>query len=608
MKKIPKSFEDFNVELEKKVDAMMTIEPADKTEPVQPKKTLMQKIRRSRVTVLDNDSELDAAVSEIEQKEDTASSNDLPPLDETKKPKSVSKKKHSGLVKKIWLGFILAIVALVLIIILGYFFYHPSFQITLKDSQNGSLISAGKVIVNGHTYQSNSEGLVNAVLKLGPNKITVSKNYYKNFNQSFWEFFGSKNVTYSIYATGRIVNFKIINYVDLSPVVGATISFNNAQAITASDGTANLIVPTGSNSVTVAISGSGFNSAKDTFSLSGGSNEQFKLVPSGSIYYVSNANGFDVMSSNLDGSNEQTVLSGSGSENLGTEALYASPDWSYLVLRSTRNSSTQEGLYIINTSNDNFTEFDSNNTYTPIGWYGHNFLYLVTSGSSSVAGYEQIKAYNALTNEISLIDSSSVSGSASNYAYQSFANFIIIANNLFYSSVYTSLGAPDLSTLSDSVNSVNLTSLNKTVALNVPASGVSSIQLNRSAVNSFGVTILNSSAPTQYYSYNPNNQSITTSSTGVLAGSFSNFFLSPGGNYYWQQGSSSSSNVYSYSLSSPTPKLLGSTSKKLIGLYNNYFIFDDSGSLFISGISNLTTPAAIVNSSTGNVVGTHYEF
>ncbi len=605
MKKIPKSFEDFNVELEKKVDAMMTLEPSPKAEAVVPAKlSIREKLKRSRITVLDNDSELDAAVSEIEQKEDSGSDEDMPPLDETKKPKKTKKNKTGRLSKKVWLGVLFFILGLIAIAAAAYFFYHPGLQITLKDSQNGSLISAAAVEVNGKTYQSDSSGVVQAKLKIGPNKITIAKKYYQNFKSSFWEFFGSKSLTYSLVATGRIVDFKILNYVDRSPVVGASITYDSTKALTASDGTANLIVPTGSNNVTVSISAPGYNDAKETFSINGTSIKQFTLVPSGSLYYVSNANGFDVMSSNLDGSNEQTVLSGSGSENLGTEALYASPDWSYLVLRSTRNSATQEGLYIINTSNNNFTEFDSNNTYTPIGWYGHNFLYLVTSGSSSVAGYQQIKAYNALTNEISLIDSSTVSGSGSSYAYQVFSNFNIIASNLFYSAFYTSVGSPDLSSVNDSVNSVNLSTLNKTVALSLPAANLTSISLIRSAINSFGVTVESSAVANQYYSYNPNNQTITSSSSATSVGNFSNFFLTPSGNYYWQSGN----NIYSYSLSSPTAKLLGSTSKKLIGVYNNYLIFNQSGNLYISGLSNISSPVAITNSSSGNVVATYYEF
>ena len=612
MKKVPRSFEEFNTDLVKKVDRMMVDGIEEKSIPVQEIKTEEAKIDVSKYAPTSTAKmTLDQAVDDITHHE---SDQILEDSSKTTQPTVTKPKNKKSRRKTIMLAIGLVVGLLIIGIILAYFFFKPTGSISLYDYQNNSLISDANIKVDGKNYVSNSNGQANVKFKLGNNKLVISKANYTNLYSSVFVFWSGKKIDYKLKATGRTISFKVINSIDNSAVSGASISFGSSQTTTSSSGSANLVVPTSSNNISLSISSTGFNTVQVSSSITNlmSSQNLIKLVPTGQIYYLSNAsNGFNVMSANLDGSKEKVVLPSTGNENIGSENLYASSDWNYLVLQSDRTAQNQQGLYIIDTSNNNFSEFDSNNSYSPIGWIGHDFVYLVTSSTlnSAQPGYEQIKVYNALTNEISLLDSSQVSGTATNYAYQNFSNFIIVNGNLFYTSSYLAVGTYDLSTLNDTVNMINSTTLAKTSLLTLAANTVSSLKLSQDGINHFNLTLLNATSnQNQYYSYDQNNQTLVSTTISPSTINYSSFFLSANNNYYWMQSSSSGQNqIYTASISSPSPKLIGTTIYSLVGLWNNYLLLMKNNTFYLSPISNLTNLSEINNASAGNIVKTYFE-
>ena len=224
MKKIPKSFEEFNSDLEKRVDRMMTVEGADvQINEAQP---IPVKLKSKSLLSIDNDPMLDKAVGEIE-KQDSGVNDDIEPLSDDQAKTKKIKKDHSKLKKKILLSSLFTILGIILIIIAAYFLYHPSVDLVIKDSQNGNPVSAAEVTLNGKNYQTAADGSVKVSVKIGPNKINVSKKYYTNLSTSLFEFFGSKTLNFNLVATGRIVNFKVVNAIDKSAINGAVIAYNN---------------------------------------------------------------------------------------------------------------------------------------------------------------------------------------------------------------------------------------------------------------------------------------------------------------------------------------------------------------------------------------------
>src|SRR6185369_16053847 len=96
------------------------------------------------------------------------------------------------------------------------------------------------------------------------------------------------------------------------------------------------------------------------------------------IYFLSKASGkIDVVKTNLDGTDRQTVLAGTGKEEDTDTILLASRDWKYLALKSRRDGKAVK-LYLIDTSNDKLTTIDEGNaTFDMVGWQNDYFVYYV---------------------------------------------------------------------------------------------------------------------------------------------------------------------------------------------------------------------------------------
>ncbi len=179
----------------------------------------------------------------------------------------------------------------------------------------------------------------------------------------------------------------------------------------------------------------------------------FSITAKGKIYFLSNLNGtIDVIKSDLDGKNRETIAKGTGREDSRSTSLLASRDWRYLVLKSRRDTA-EASLYILDTQTDKLTRFDTGvGDYQLVGWYGHSFVYNVTR--SSVAywqnGREALKSYDAERAELNQIDQTSAEGDASSHGYQTFSNFYLLDNLVTYNTTWytggTSVGTFDLGT------------------------------------------------------------------------------------------------------------------------------------------------------------------
>ena len=162
----------------------------------------------------------------------------------------------------------------------------------------------------------------------------------------------------------------------------------------------------------------------------------FAITPSGKLYFLSKQTGkIDVVKTDLDGSNRQTVLAGTGQEEETNTVLLASRDWKYLALQS-RRESDKPRLYLIDTLTDKLTEIDSGNaTFTPVGWNDHAFIYKVNRGG--VLSWQPkaiaLKTYNADTLQLGTIDETNAEGSSDNdFANEQIDNVYILKDAVIY--------------------------------------------------------------------------------------------------------------------------------------------------------------------------------
>jgi hypothetical protein len=458
---------------------------------------------------------------------------------------AVTKKKKAGL-KQIFLNkklfFVIGLILIAIFafpytryLILGQFIKNQ-YQFEAIDSTANTPVSGVTIKVNNKTLTTNSAGIARVVLGLGSYKFSINKQYYLSKSGSiFVGLNDNKPVPVKIVATGRQIPIKVVNKLTGSPLSGVEINILNTNAKTGNNGIAYVVLPTNTNSFSATLSYLDYQTISTNVKLSTKiSDNTIGLVPTGSVYYLNSSSGvINVDKSDLDGSNQSIIVAGKSTEKANNTYLMNSPDQKYLILEAQR-SGNQPGLYVINTANNQITEFDSSaDSFTLIGWSGDQFLYDETNTSESVsyAGREQLKSYNALTQQLNLLDQDTVNANLGNYGYQTFSNFELLPTELVYSTMWVQSGTYDLNTLSDTIRGVQPNGLDKKDFTNFLAGPVGSIQAARYQPAAIYFSISNTATnQSTFYNYS---EGALNQGTGLTSANFKTsypqFYLSPSG-------------------------------------------------------------------------------
>ncbi len=265
-------------------------------------------------------------------------------------------------------------------------------------------------------------------------------------------------------------------------------------------------------------------------------------MPSGKVYFLSKKTGkIDVVKTDLDGSNRQTVLAGTGQEEDTNTVLLASRDWKFLALQS-RREGDKARLYVIDTSNDMLTEIDSGDaSFTPAGWHEHNFAYTVFRNNVPIwqAKKSAIKTYNADSKQLTVIDETNAEGTSDmEYAGETLGSIYILKDGLIYTkhwyasyySVYR------LSGKRMGIYKAKPNGTDKQLIKDFDAGNSGYISAAAYEPEEVYFAVYNNSA-TSYYEYHDGK---VVEAKDVTAGSFSKFYptylLSPSGqNTFWYE-------------------------------------------------------------------------
>jgi hypothetical protein len=409
-------------------------------------------------------------------------------------------------------------------------------HITVIDAQNHTPVSNAVVSVAGRSVKTDANGKAELKASVGEQTLTISKQYYRTTDvHQFVGFKSSSPPTVTLLATGRLVPITVDNTISGKPLPGAVIHILSTTAKTNTKGQAGIAVPVGVTSYNATISLAGYNTKKVSVQVTAQAvaGNSFTLTPSGTIYFLSEQNGINVVKANLDGTNPQTVLAASGHESASTTRLFASSDWRYLVLEANR-SGTRPALYLINNANNQVTEFDTSNaTFNPIGWSGHNFLYSLTSSSTNQwqTGYEAIKTYDADNQQINQISQSQAVGDSTSYAYQNFTNFFLANTTLVYDTQWTAQGSYDLSNQNDVIAGYQIGSQSTKDYESFPAATTGSIAANPYQPAAVYFAVPSISGTTSYYQYADQSMQAASISQTIFNQTNPNYLLSPSGNH-----------------------------------------------------------------------------
>jgi hypothetical protein len=319
--------------------------------------------------------------------------------------------------------------------------------VRVVDSKTGAPVSGATVELAGQTAQTEANGKAQLRVHAGSKNLQVSKKYYRGYSSSELVALSASRNTFkaTLVALGHQVKVKVVNKLSGQPVAGASVSAGGASAKTSPDGLATLVIPSGADTQAAKVSVAGYNTAKVSIAATGDvAKNTFGITPAGKLYFLSNLSGkIDVVKTNLDGTDRQTVLAGTGNEDRNTTSLLASRDWKYLALLSKRAGGDNASVYLIDTTNgDKLTTVDQGNaTFSFVGWSGDRFIYQVSRGTVSDWQPDQqaLKSLDATTGQTLLLDQTQASGtSQSDYVKQYFGSPYIIGNQVVYAKNWTS--------------------------------------------------------------------------------------------------------------------------------------------------------------------------
>lgn len=380
---------------------------------------------------------------------------------------------------KIWLSVsvvvvligILAIVPFTRYKILGLFL-KQTVAVQVLDSQTQKPVTNASVMAGGQSVKTDTTGFAHLHVSVGRTKFVISKTYYAP--NTVWSLVPvmkpKSNVSVSLQATGRQVPVSVVSLISGQPIEGVTISAAGTDAKTDKSGMATLVLPADKMTVNAAIMGQGFNnksvSVKVTTTVDAANT--FQLTPSGQIYFLSNLNGnIDVAKTNLDGTNRQTVVAGTGNEDRQQTVLLATRDWRFLALLAKRDATSPAKLFLIDTSTDKMTTMDEGNaTFNPVGWSGHHFVYSVSRNGVDLwqPNQQALKSFNADSGSGTILDQTTASGSNQNdFNKQTLGAAYVFGSQVVYSMSW-SAGYYSISKLAsdqDALISINVDGSNK---------------------------------------------------------------------------------------------------------------------------------------------------
>lgn len=238
---------------------------------------------------------------------------------------------------------------------------------------------------------------------------------------------GTKALETKLVAEGLPVQLMVVNTVTKAPAENVTITAGESTAVSDSEGKAVLVVPVDTEKLDLTLEGEGYAKTAASYAIADVTNKEttIAVAPAGKVYFLSKQSGtIDVVKSNLDGSNRQVVVPGTGLESDGNTVLLASRDWKYLVLSAKRDTrSDYAALYLINTADDSMTVLDEGNaSFALHGWSGHTIVYTVDrlDVDFSQSDKYRLKSVNADSNKLTILDSTTSKQFGAGPGYNSF--------------------------------------------------------------------------------------------------------------------------------------------------------------------------------------------
>lgn len=391
--------------------------------------------------------------------------------------------------------------------------------VELVDSETGKPVSAADVSLAGQTYKTDANGKTTFKnVAVGPWQVTSKKSYYEDGKTDTLVpiLRNPDAVKFSVVATGRQVPVMVTNKITGKPLANVEIVAGDSAAKTTENGEASIVLPADKQTVSATFKVDGHNdlTADITVTEQADDKNKFAMVPAGKVYFLSKRTGkIDVMSSNLDGSEQTVVLAATGKESEYETKLFASPDWKYLALKARRENDTK--LYLITTADNKLSMLDEGASFNPVGWSGSTFVYDVYRPTVKQWESKQrsIKSYNADSKKISTLDDTEGAGTGPGaWLNQLYSGDVYLSNDrvVFIKKWEDQNMTAELNSKKDQVVNVKLDGSDKKIAKEFNASWTNYIVPRQNKPGSIYLQVAYHTTPNEYYEYTDGQVSPTT--------------------------------------------------------------------------------------------------
>jgi hypothetical protein len=432
-----------------------------------------------------------------------------------------------------------------------------SYNVEVVDSTSGTAVSGADVSMGNVRVATNGSGkaTLNNV-KVGHQKLLITKKYYKpkSANVLVPILRPKSTPKYQVAATGRQVKISVKNVINHKALAEVNIKIAEVSSKTDMSGNAIIVLPAGTKNAKATLSLDGYNNVEVNVLVDDKSIKEnsFNLAPAGKVYFLSKLSGkVDVVKTNLDGSQRQTVLAGTSKEDSSNTVLLASRDWKYLALLSRREGGNNPKLYLIETATDKLTPIEQGDlSVTLVGWANNNFIYQASKNSLNNwdAKKQALKSYNAQTKQAAVLDQNDVAlspgATASNpsgYAYEQITTSHIFGDTVAYAKQWYKVGdayydASILNGKSAGLFSIKIDGSSKKSLKTVDANNVSYVSFQFSEPTEAYLTINKTDNTSAYAIYNGSGVADTTADKIDSDGQYNTYLASPsGGQTFWSE-------------------------------------------------------------------------
>lgn len=266
--------------------------------------------------------------------------------------------------------------------------------ITAVSTGDDSKIKNFTAIIDGKQYKADQSDILKVSgLSFGTHVVTISKTGFESYSHpqlvNFDPLFGLlrkgssiNNLTATLKSIGTPVSFVVKDALSDTPLTSGTFTLGDTTADVGNKGIVKLIVPpTDSPKVSIKATFGGRYLDKTIELDPKAANQSFSFVPAGKHYFVAKQNNiYNVLSTNLDGSDQKVFLAGTTQET--ASLLFAvSPSGKYAVMASTREGTRDDSgnvlqkLYRVDLSTGASEALDQGNFFTFYDWSGDVLAY-----------------------------------------------------------------------------------------------------------------------------------------------------------------------------------------------------------------------------------------